>query len=1033
MSSRFYIKKQKPGARASASKDGWKSTDGSLAGQSNEAAEPRHKGRPYSIKSKEHRDWLETQRPAYECASRKGKTAAREFLNETTTAFLDRFSWSYAHFKTQGIENQEEDGVQDRDSIYKLARQKVYNLYHSAAGGGRQASQPASVQWLLQSLLVKVSPLRRPKLVNVFRRSPHYTPEMCAEFAAELRAMAEDWDDDLDEDAEADEDEDADVDENDREHPDSDDDDDDGDDGDDGGDRAAPTRNRSQRLAREEQFLSRKLRDASTEVKKDLEERAVAEYERKVAQRRDWLDQGPKTFEETAEMMRTLSPLLEQLVTWLSDRGTYSAWYIAAPGDPTEGPLSMYSFLGGSSPSNEANGARVTFDLYDPGAHADACLRVYEHAVRGLCKEPLAPSAGERAPSSHASSAPAMQLADADELEQMSTTRSPSLGDDPSTQGRLALVLPEGGEDDTSGDGSDWFWPGEVPGTPNAPADQIAPDQIAPDQIAPDGDAPDDDNAPPACEPNVETELQTLWREAQFRAGTDARTTEVADGFRAAERATARSPEHSLDDGYAALEDWQEGDSDGAAGGEYENANAGEDVRLAGDLDHKGGGAPDGAGAGECERLGDAMTQEEEEYWDSVMWPDEGYISPRERWLGEVSKVWVVTRAAGARGKAPKSWIHKHAQIVAEVVRSTMGGPPGMEGLVVYPQKLMDAFDAAAALESQRGFEVRPARLENGTRLTSSVQPAARDNSSTYLEELPEHLQPDYWKAWRKARFPATLPVAAEGVLPTDYGLHLIRYWIACQPVERLPQTRSGSLEMLAAPEEGMDWSVLAARGPGGTFGFVRGLTVWAANIGALAHTRHWNALATDIRQVFLILALKGHQKATTPDTPEGASTIQGTDGARGTASGRGESGYVSALVSVSAGSVSVRAEATTRAISEGSARAQTSAGGTSAEDGKRRVRKESQKLLESKRHAEAIEAARKKRRKIGSEAVVPEVGHGGGMGVGMGARTGTGAGMGAGAGAAVGAGAELGAGADRREVSGSGVEGVGTEQGSVA
>ncbi|KAI0026922.1 hypothetical protein K488DRAFT_74966 [Vararia minispora EC-137] len=606
---------------------------------SKHAAKPAHKGRPHSIKFKEHHDWLENKRPAYERASWKGKTAACAFITETTTAFLNEFGWSDAHFRSgrkkeqQGGDGQETDAG-EADAVYKRARQKVYQVFCSS-GSSNLAAQAMSPQWLMCSLLEKEKPIRRPKLINIFRRSPHYTAEMCAQF------------------------------------------------------------------------------------------------------KKEW-----KT---------------------------------------------------------------------------------------GL------------------------------------------------------------GEEDGAGDGKD------------DGGDDFAQD---------DGDNEDGEDA-----------------------GSDSDDEETEDVDYGA----------PADVNYGALADVDYG------------ALADMDYRALADENY----------TGESERLGDKMTQEEEEYWDRVMWPDDDDVSPKETWLTKVTKPWMVKRAGEIKGK--KSWIEKHVQVIAEVVRSTKEGPPGMEGTFVYPDKLMDAFDAAAALEEIRGYEVRPDLLEISEFLTVFVKPAASESGSTYLDQLPENQQPDSWKLWKKARFPAMLPVAAEGQLQAEYGLQLIKYWIACQPKARLPQARRGGLEALATPEEAMDWSLLAARGPGGTFGFVRGLTIWAANIATLKHPWHWNQLAKDLRQVFLILALKERQRIAVLESPEGASGIHDV---RGSASASSAGGQISALVSISARSASAQAQATARADSHGRA-------GLSAEDGGRRVRKESHKLQESKRHAKAIEASKKKRRKVTGDSAVPDVNHG--------------------------------------------------------
>ncbi|KAI0026388.1 hypothetical protein K488DRAFT_92677 [Vararia minispora EC-137] len=97
------------------------------------------------------------------------------------------------------------------------------------------------------------------------------------------------------------------------------------------------------RLAQEERFLQEKLEALSAEVKADIEQRAQSEYKERVAEREALLAQGPKTFKEAAAMMVTLSPLFEKLVSWLSERGVYSAWYIAAPEDSPKGGITVYT------------------------------------------------------------------------------------------------------------------------------------------------------------------------------------------------------------------------------------------------------------------------------------------------------------------------------------------------------------------------------------------------------------------------------------------------------------------------------------------------------------------------------------------------------------------------------------------------------------------------------------------------------------------------------------------------------------------
>ncbi|KAI0026544.1 hypothetical protein K488DRAFT_75266 [Vararia minispora EC-137] len=356
-----------------------------------------------------------------------------------------------------------------------------------------------------------------------------------------------------------------------------------------------------------------------------------------------------------------------------------------------------------------------------------------------------------------------------------------------------------------------------------------------------------------------------------------------------------------------------------------------------------------GGDADEDKMLGDLIIQEEMEYWDSVMWPDEDKISPKDVWLRKVSKPWEVNSPAGGRGKNRKSWLDKHAHIIAEVVHSTMDGPPGMEGTVAYPAKLMDVFNVAATLEASCGFE-----------------PVASDIGSTYQEMLPEHLQPDAWKAWQKACFPATLPVAvgAQGASPSS--------------TERRSRQPSG------VPYEAINWDSRATRGLGGTFGFVWGLAIWAANLGLINHVWHWNALATDVREVFHVLARKFCQEeAQGGPTGIGMSVTEGACVMRGLASAVSTSGLITAQASICAGNMSGELSAMAQG-EDGNVCAQAQAAVLLAEDSAWRVRRESQKLQESKQHAEAIEASKKKRRKVAGNPDVPDpdlnYGHGSGM-----------------------------------------------------
>ncbi|KAI0026433.1 hypothetical protein K488DRAFT_92585 [Vararia minispora EC-137] len=195
MSSRFYVKKQKPRAGSKANTGSTADPSQTPAELSNRAAElgRRRRGRPPSIKSKVHRDWLEDRRPAYQRAVQKSKKVTGDFLSSTTTAFLDEFGWTSTHFMSYTGEEEEgsregsdadaEDDEEQRVAIYKLARQKVSNFFWHSGGTNRATQQSsAESESLLQSLLSQAKPVRRPKLVNVFCRSPHYTPEMWAEW-----------------------------------------------------------------------------------------------------------------------------------------------------------------------------------------------------------------------------------------------------------------------------------------------------------------------------------------------------------------------------------------------------------------------------------------------------------------------------------------------------------------------------------------------------------------------------------------------------------------------------------------------------------------------------------------------------------------------------------------------------------------------------------------------------------------------------------------------------------------------------------
>ncbi|KAI0027174.1 hypothetical protein K488DRAFT_74751 [Vararia minispora EC-137] len=877
MSGRFYVKKKKNHARSQADED-----SAMVHRSPAHAAEPPRKGRPRSIKSEGQRVWLENKRAEYERASQKGRKAASAFISQTTTAFLNEFGWSEAHFRSgrkdlqDGDCEEKEGDVTDTDSIYKVARQ-VYQLYHHPGNMGLTA-QTDLARSFLQPLLDSVKPVRRPKAVNVFQRSAYYTADMRAQFAQEWKNAMGSEDEGsgalrCDDDNDDDNDDDGSGGGGDDPVSGSDDDDEDGD------GRAAGRKDQRLQLVQEEQFLAQQLDAASAEVKAEIEKQASAEYEQKLAEREAWLRQGPKTFEEAA------------------------------------------AFQGGASrpADSSADATPLTFDQSDPGAHGEICQRIHEHALHGLGKS-------------------------SQSMRELRITKCQLRN-----SGSLALMVPQKAEDDPSDDGSDMYWPGEV----------LVEEDVL-----------DKGNAPATLKLNAEDGVE-IGKDMCACADEDGRTSVCEDGRTRANKNDSKDSRMRAGQGTGVL-----------AYKGYDTCAFEEDDALAHLHEDDGERAVEdyggfthedtGVRTDEKEILGDLMTQEEQEYWDAVMWLDEDEPTPKEIWLGKVSKPWMVRRVGAVKGK--KSWIDRHARVVAEVVRSTMDAPPGMEGSVAYPSRLMEAFDAATELEGLQGFEVRRIGLQTAARLTIPVKPAASESSATYLDELPDHLQPNLWKVWKLARFPATLPVAAEGELKADYGLQLMRYWIACQPKARLPQPRRGGLEALAAPEESMDWGLLGARGPGGTFGFVWGLTIWAANITFLCHTRHWNALATDLRQVFVILALKERQKIAARETPQGGPGIHDV---RGSASASSGGGQISAVVSISAASASAQVQASARAGKH----AEMLGAGTSAEDGGRRVRKESQRLQESKRHAEAIEAAKKKRRKITGEPVAPGMAYGHGQG----------------------------------------------------
>ncbi|KAI0026590.1 hypothetical protein K488DRAFT_92263 [Vararia minispora EC-137] len=757
MPPRFYAKNKNPGLHSKAKKGSLTDRSGPPTERSSGAAGPRSRGRPPSIKSKVQRDWLEERRPTYERAVQKGKKATGDFLSSTTTAFLEEFGWTSAHFLSSNGEEQaaSRDGTdaaaqrsaEQTAAIFKLARQKVCSLFWQTRSANH-AAPDNTAELLLQSFLKKGKPLRRPKLVNVFRRSPHYTPEMRAECIRRRKEASGEVGS-----YEGDDDGSADGDGSDGDGSDGDGDGGAGDDesADSSGDddcRAGKTvgrRNQKQRLAQEEKYLREQLEASSADVMADIEQRAQMEYEEKVAQRQAWLAQGPKNFEEAAVMMQVLSPLFEKLVGWLSERGAYSAWYIAAP-DFADNDISVYTFLGGVSPppDDDGVGARLRFDQYDAEGHADICERIHDHGMRGLAPEFRTPASKARPATSEASSPPAMRLADDGELDHLLSDEdaAPSgrVDEEPSPMGFPGLVFPQSEEDVASED--DTYWPGEV---------------LTIDPFAGDGDASDTfqmngaegepsgvsratvDGDPSARSGTSDLDSAAAGRDASAGAGARAGTNAAeSNAVRAEANAhTSRGARAFTSDVNCAAAgaqtstglpvDARAGTDTGveAASTQMGYVRGQSDVDAQSGMDVAAGGATreiSGAGAAaDDEQLGDLMTQEELEYWDSVMWPDEGVVSPKEVWLRKVSKPWRVKGAAGGRGKARKSWLDKHAQTIAEVVRSMKGGPPGMESSVAYPGNLMDVFDAAAALEELNDFEVRTVLLEYHAKLMACV------------------------------------------------------------------------------------------------------------------------------------------------------------------------------------------------------------------------------------------------------------------------------------------------------------------------
>ncbi|KAI0026581.1 hypothetical protein K488DRAFT_75234 [Vararia minispora EC-137] len=592
MSDRFYLKKKKPHAHSS-TKNALTTGDGSPK----HAAEPPHNGRPYSIKSKAQHDWLEKKRPEYEHASQKGKTAVGGFITETTTVFLNEFSWTGAHFRV-GHHSEEEEG-----------------------GGSKE-----------------VDPEETDTLYKMARQSPHYIPEMHAQLLKELTdalgeedgASACDVEDESGDETDKDEAGDESKDEL---------EDVAGDRVDGGGGGAARRHKKRQRLALEELLLSHLLETALVEVKVDVKEWA------------------------SAEMMKTLSPLFEKLVAWLAERGAHSAWYVATPEDGAEDGITVYIFVGGASvhAGSSADAVRVMATYASTSTNME-CEEYVPRLTRSLAKEFQAPSARTRAQTSEMSSPPAMRLADEGELDDVLDERDITTSGWPEGQpGNMAsqmLVVPQCVEDESSVDGSNWYWPGEVR------------------EAANDSDGAGAGNDDCACAVEDGHTHGGEGNGACTDEGHSRHMDEIGgahvDGDYKAHEANDYSAQEvddygaRDDDDYGAWEDDDYGtrDDDGyGAGGdddysalEGNSAHAGESVGMHTD-DNFGAHTEDfgvltvetnasgmcmdegdGVHMGESERLGDLMTQEELEYWDAVMWPDKNKVSPKDIWLQKVSK-----------------------------------------------------------------------------------------------------------------------------------------------------------------------------------------------------------------------------------------------------------------------------------------------------------------------------------------------------------------------------------------------------------
>ncbi|KAI0026515.1 hypothetical protein K488DRAFT_92410 [Vararia minispora EC-137] len=378
MSSRFYAKRKKPWARSQADKLSTADPDHNdmPTEPSKGAVNPGRRGRPPSIKSQEHRDWLEDRRPEYERSVQKGKKATAEFLSSTTMAFLEEFGWTSTRFGSYNGEEQPASGegtdsaaqadVAQMAVIYKLACQKAYGIFwnlESTIHATQDKSAQSLLPRLLQSLLSQTKPLRRPKLVNVFRRSPRYTLQMRAECMKRWKEASGEGQGAKSDEKRGRDDTSTDSEDSDRNYESADS----GSGKDDSReDRTAEQRKPRQRQALEGKFLLEQLEASSGVVIVDIEQRAEEEYEEKVGERQAWLSEDPKTFEEAAAMMKTLSPVFEnlKLVGWLAERGAYSAWYIAAPEISAERKLSVYTFLAGASPTvdGDADAPRLRLD-----------------------------------------------------------------------------------------------------------------------------------------------------------------------------------------------------------------------------------------------------------------------------------------------------------------------------------------------------------------------------------------------------------------------------------------------------------------------------------------------------------------------------------------------------------------------------------------------------------------------------------------------------------------------------------------------